>query len=199
MDPLRREDRPQLSADTTMFIGVATIVLGGLALLAPLLTGIAVSVLVGVLLIGAGIMRAVFVRDAPTWPSRALALLLGLLSVLAGTLLVLDPVMGLMSLALLLAVYFLIDGVAELVEAVRLSPQPRWWTRLVSGGASVVLSALIWWGWPLTGAWAVGALVGIRLLFSGWATTLVGAALRRARADERVPRAGPPSASMPAT
>jgi uncharacterized membrane protein HdeD (DUF308 family) len=52
------------------------------------------------------------------------------------------------------------------------------WT-LVSGIVSLLLGMLIWSQWPLSGVWAVGLLVGINILFSGWSLIALGAAARR--------------------
>jgi len=43
----------------------------------------------------------------------------------------------------------------------------------------LVLGMMIWSQWPLSGAWAVGTLVGIDLLFTGWSTLAIGLAARR--------------------
>ena len=45
---------------------------------------------------------------------------------------------------------------------------------IVSGVASVVLAVLLWRQWPASGAYAVGMLVGIRLIFSGWSIAMLG-------------------------
>jgi uncharacterized membrane protein HdeD (DUF308 family) len=31
----------------------------------------------------------------------------------------------------------------------------------------MVLGVMIWRGWPLSGMWAIGVLIGIRILFAG--------------------------------
>ncbi len=42
---------------------------------------------------------------------------------------------------------------------------------------------LIWRQWPLSGAWAVGILVGINILVSGWSAMMLGAAARSAASE----------------
>ena len=46
--------------------------------------------------------------------------------------------------------------------------------KAVSGLASLVLGIMIIRQWPVSGAWAVGMLVGIRLIFSGWSMIALG-------------------------
>jgi uncharacterized membrane protein HdeD (DUF308 family) len=44
-----------------------------------------------------------------------------------------------------------------------------------SGIVSLLLGWMIWSKWPVSGIWAVGILVGIRLLFAGWTMIILGA------------------------
>jgi len=43
---------------------------------------------------------------------------------------------------------------------------------LLSGIADLVLAAIIIAGWPGTAIWALGLLVGVNLLTSGWAVVM---------------------------
>jgi uncharacterized membrane protein HdeD (DUF308 family) len=36
---------------------------------------------------------------------------------------------------------------------------------------------MIWRGWPLSGVWAIGILVGIRIMFAGWSMLFLGSAV----------------------
>jgi uncharacterized membrane protein HdeD (DUF308 family) len=49
---------------------------------------------------------------------------------------------------------------------------------LFSAAMGVVLGILLLKEWPLSGMWAVGALVGINLLFAGFSLISVGSAAR---------------------
>jgi uncharacterized membrane protein HdeD (DUF308 family) len=106
-------------------------------------------------------------------------LVIGILTVVSGLLVLGHPLAGLAFLTLLLAAYFLVDGVFTVVEAFQVRPRASWGWTLFSGVASIVLAYLIWREWPLTGAWAIGLLIGLRLLFSGWALIALGTAAKR--------------------
>ena len=55
---------------------------------------------------------------------------------------------------------------------------------MVFGGiAAIVLSVLIWREWRVSGAWAIGILVGVRLLTSGRTMMMLGS-LGEMAADE---------------
>ena len=107
-----------------------------------------------------------------------LGTLLGLLTLLCGVLMLFRPVFGVAALTLMLAVYFLVDGVGEIVVAFRMKPGKGWGWMLFGGIVAVLLGFMIWRQWPLSGAWAIGTLVGIHLMLNGWTMVMTGAAAR---------------------
>ena len=86
-------------------------------------------------------------------------------------------------LSLLVASYFFVHGIFEVIEAVQLRPAPGWGWSLFSGILTVSLGVLIWRQWPVSGAWAIGVLVGIHVLMSGWAAIMLGTAARGAASE----------------
>ncbi len=50
---------------------------------------------------------------------------------------------------------------------------------LFSAAMSVLLGILLFNGWPLSGIWAIGTLVGVNLLFVGFSMISIGSAVRR--------------------
>jgi len=165
-------------ATTLIILGILTVILGVLAMMSPMMAGMAVSMMVGFLLILAGITRTIFAFKAQSWGKGILAFVLGLLTLLVGLAMVFRPVLGLTSLTLVLAAYFFIDGIFEIFEAFDLKPLKGWGWMLFGGIVSVLLGFMIWRQWPVSGAWAIGILVGIKLIFAGWAMVGIGAAGR---------------------
>ena len=51
-----------------------------------------------------------------------------------------------------------------------------WGWVLASGISSIALGALIAYQWPQSTSYALGLLVGIRLIFSGWTIAMLGMA-----------------------
>ena len=49
----------------------------------------------------------------------------------------------------------------------------------VGGVLSIVLGSLIWADLPSSAAWAIGLLVGIDLVFTGWGLIMAALAARR--------------------
>jgi uncharacterized membrane protein HdeD (DUF308 family) len=50
---------------------------------------------------------------------------------------------------------------------------------LASGIADLVLAAVIIAGWPETASWTLGLIVGVNLITSGAATTMIAVATQR--------------------
>jgi uncharacterized membrane protein HdeD (DUF308 family) len=157
-----------------MAVGVVIAVLGVLAILAPLVTGVALSILLGALLVVGGLVHVAHAFRAGGWTGSLWQVALGVLYTVAGISLLANPVVGLATLTLLLIVYFAIEGIVEVVGGLLTRSDPRWGWVVASGVVSLLLAALLWAGFPSTAAWAIGLLVGIQLLSTGLLLVAVG-------------------------
>jgi uncharacterized membrane protein HdeD (DUF308 family) len=173
---------------STLFLveGIILVVLGILAILIPMAASIAVTIILGWLFLVSGVVGLVTTFWARHAPGFWWALVSAVLATAAGIVLLLWPVSGVVSLTLLLIVFFVIEGVASIMYAFehKKDLSSRWIWMLVSGIIDLILAALIWSGLPGTAAWALGLLVGINMLFGG--TSLIAMALH-ARASEPAP------------
>ena len=157
-----------------MVFGIALVILGFLAILAPMFAGSMVSMLIGVLMIAAGIARLIWAFSAGSFGKGILTFLLGGLLILTGGVMLLRPGIGMASLAMLLAIFFLADGIFEIIAAFKIKPEKGWGWLLFGGIVSIILAGLIFWQWPFSGLWAIGVLVGVKLLFAGFAMIALG-------------------------
>lgn len=157
-----------------MVLGIALVILGFLSILAPMITGVTVSVLVGVFMVAAGIARLIWAFQAGSFGKGILTFLLGGLLIVTGLAMMFRPMIGMASMALMLAVFFLADGIFEIVAAFKVKPGKGWGWLLFGGIVSIILAGLIFWQWPLSGVWAIGILVGVKLLFAGFAMIALG-------------------------
>jgi uncharacterized membrane protein HdeD (DUF308 family) len=155
-------------------MGVLMVFLGILAITSPLAAGIAVALTVGVLVLVGGLVQIVLGVKAESWGSRIFGMILGLVAFICGLLLVGHPLFGLSFLTLALTGYFFLDGIVQTVQGLDIKPDRGWGATLLAGVFSILLGVLIWRRWPLSGAWAVGVLVGIKLLLSGWSMISCG-------------------------
>jgi uncharacterized membrane protein HdeD (DUF308 family) len=155
------------------------VIFGVLAIAAPFITGVAVAIFVGSLLVLTGIAQLVHAFKARMWGIGFWGSVIGLLSIAAGVYMMIRPGVGLAALTLLLAIYFLVDGISEIIAAFRIKPDQGWGWVLFNGIIAVLLGLMIWRQWPVSGAWAIGVLVGIHILITGWSMIILGTGARR--------------------
>jgi len=167
------------NAGLLIFLGVLTVIFGVLAIAAPLVTGIAVSMFVGFLMVFMGIARIVHAVKSKQWGTGIWGTIIGLLAVGAGLVILFRPGVGLAWLTLLLAIYFLVDGICEIIAAFKIKPDQGWGWMLFNGIIALLLGIMIWRQWPVSGAWAIGVLVGIHILMTGWTMIVLGTGARR--------------------
>jgi uncharacterized membrane protein HdeD (DUF308 family) len=160
-------------------LGVVTIVAGLLSMGYPWASGLGVTVVVGIVMVIAGIARTAAAFHAGSFGQGTLAFLGAILTVVGGVVLVTRPGIGLASLTLMLGIYLLIDGIAGAVLAFKVKPVAGWGWMLVGAFTGLVLGILLLWEWPLSGVWAIGTLVGINLIFTGFSVVSIGSAARK--------------------
>jgi len=159
-------------------LGVVTVIAGFLAMASPLLAGLSVTVLIGIAMVIAGVARTIGAFQAGSFGQGALAFVGGILTFAAGVILAAKPGIGLATLTLVLGGYLLVDGISGAVLAFHVRPEKGWGWMLFSAVMGVVLGILLLKEWPLSGAWAIGTLVGINLVFAGFTFISVGSTAR---------------------
>jgi len=160
-------------------IGILLLIAGVLAIGAPFITGLAVTVSVGALLIVSGVGQCLLAFQAGAFGRGLLIFLLGLVAVVGGGYMVSQPVSGLASLTLLLAAYFVVTGILTIITSLQLRPASGWGWMLANAVVTLLLGGMIWQQWPLSGTWAVGTLFGVQMLMSGISLLTTGSAVRQ--------------------
>jgi uncharacterized membrane protein HdeD (DUF308 family) len=157
--------------------GVILVLLGVAAILIPPIATLAIELIVGWLFLISGIVGLVMTFVMRHAPGFWWSLFSAVLAIAAGVVLLGWPAGGVLSLTLLLIVFFIMEGVATIMYALdhKRELSGRWGFVLASGIIDLVLAAIIYAGLPGTAAWAIGLLVGINMLFGGAA--LIGLAL----------------------
>ena len=84
------------------------------------------------------------------------------------------PLETLGGMTYVLTVFFVAGGIIDIVFASKLRPGESWGWLLFSGIVSIVMGALIAVQWPVSGSWALGLYVGIRILTHGWVLMALG-------------------------
>jgi len=142
-----------------LLFGIATVVLGLLALAWPGKTIVVIAILFGVQLLISGLFRTVFSLTTPGH-HRAWHLLVGILSIVAGVLCLRDLFQTIQILVLILGIYWIVNGVLDSFGGLANRDLPNRWVTVLTGalgfGAGVLV--LIYPGLSLlTLTWILGA------------------------------------------
>ncbi|WP_033068806.1 HdeD family acid-resistance protein [Thalassospira australica] len=158
-------------------VGIIMLILGILAVAFPFATTIAFKTVIGWLfLIGAaGHFYGAWNADTPT--RRGVDIIQGLVFGVIGVWLAFFPLGGIVTLTVLLAIGFVLYGLFEILMSLWLKQFPGWKWMLISGVISIVVGILIFAELPSSASWAIGLLLGINLLSSGFGYLMVSMAM----------------------
>ena len=117
------ESRNLSNSGWTLSTGIIMLVLGMIAVISPwFLASIAVVLMFAWLLIIGGIIQAVHAFKSSSAGGILLKLLLIILSLLAGIVVLIYPLAGMVSLTLVLGIFIFLDGVLRVIQAFQLRP-----------------------------------------------------------------------------
>jgi uncharacterized membrane protein HdeD (DUF308 family) len=160
--------------------GVLLIVLGILAVGSPLIAAVAVNVVIAWLIVVAGAVHLMLAFQAHSAGSVIWRVLVGVAYVLFGLYLIMHPAVGVATLTLLLASLFLVEGILNIVSFFKVrSLRGSSWL-LIDGIITLILGLMIYTQWPSSSAWAIGTLVGVSLVISGFSGVMLSFAVRKA-------------------
>ena len=164
-----------ISENRTLFIifGILLIVLGTLGILFPFLTTIATKIFLGWLFLIGGVVQIAHAFSARGWSEFFLDLLMGILFLIGGGWLAFFPLTGVITLTIFLAAMFVVQGVIEIAMALRMRSHKGWFWMLLAGIVALAVGFLILAQLPSSATWAIGLLVGINLIMTGWAYLLL--------------------------
>jgi len=173
VDAIRR------NAGLTVASGAILVIAGLLAILSPFVAGVSITIMVGAMLALSGISQCFLAFRAGAFGRALVVFIVGVLMTIAGFYMINQPVSGLATLTLILMAYLIASGVLEIIVAFQLKPANGWGIELFNGAVTLVLGILLWRQFPLSGAWAIGILFGIKMLFSGWAFIFIGRGVKK--------------------
>jgi uncharacterized membrane protein HdeD (DUF308 family) len=163
----------------SIVVSVLIMIAGFLAIALPLIAGIAITLIVGSMLIFTGVLHIVFAFRAGQARMTVWQVLLGLVYGFIGVYILMNPAAGLAGLTFAIAVYLFVEAVLELALGIQLRPAPGTGWLIFDSIITFILAVMIWSTWPSSAAWVVGVLVGISMLFSGMTRLMLTLAARR--------------------
>lgn len=154
-------------------LGLLLILAGAAAIAFPFVSTLAAKFALGWLFLFTGIVNIVHAFGTSGWRAFAHNLLIGVLFAAAGAYLAFFPFTGIITLTILLAALFIVEGYLEIMMAIRLQRHAGWYWVLLSGILAIAAGVLIGLELPNSSTWAIGLLTGINLLSSGLSFVLL--------------------------
>jgi len=177
------------NAGWLVFLGVVEMIAGVLGIFAPFLAGVAVTVVVGFVLMVGGGARVVGAFKALSFGAGALTFIWGLLLLVTGFYFIARPGIGLESLTLVVMMLLFVDGILRIILSFHMKPVMGWGWMLGGGIVSALFAVMIGWQFPASSLWVIGTLAGVSLISNGFTMISVASAARKVASAASVPAA----------
>ena len=181
---------PQASSDTAplrakwgwiVALGVVYLIAGFIALGSVAMATVASVLIVGVMMIIAGVAEVISAFQIKSWGKFLLWVLLGLLYVVAGFVTFQNPLLAAVLLTLILGASLVASGIMRIILAFSMKRETPWIWVALSGAVTLLLGVLILMRWPVSSLYILGLFLGIDLIVAGASWVGIGLGLRRAR------------------
>ena len=160
-----------------LFFGIVLLVLGIAAIVRSVAATVVSMLFFGWLLVLASaieIAQAVLVGH---WAGFFQHLLAAILFGVTGLLIVIRPVISAEVVTIIMAMFFLVGGLFQLVGSLAIA-LPGWGWHAADGVLTFVLGLLVLVQWPASGLWVIGLFVGLDLIFYGLVWIAIALGLR---------------------
>lgn len=167
---MQRQMQQYLQTHWRLFLteGVFFIFLGLCAIVIPQFFTVATVIFLGWILLLGGIVHVSRAFIFSNMPGLGWWLFMGVLQVIVGYLFITRPVAGVLTLTMLITLFFALEGVAKISLAFMMRPLANWKLILFSGVTALVFALIIWMSWSETAHWLLGLFLGINMVFLGW-------------------------------
>jgi uncharacterized membrane protein HdeD (DUF308 family) len=159
--------------------GILLVVLGTIGLGLTIWLTLATVFIFGVFLVIGGGVQLFQTFKCKGWGSILWHVLIAVLYVLAGLMIMADPVAASTLFTLLLAGALVGIGIVRLIMAFQLRGIKNWGWPLIGGIAAIVLGLMILARWPVSGFWVIGLIVALEMIFSGWSYIFISLGARQ--------------------
>jgi uncharacterized membrane protein HdeD (DUF308 family) len=163
-----------------MLFGLLTLAAGIIVLVWPSISLQTIAVIVGIFLLIDGIFELIASIAGKGEQGRGLVAVLGVISIIAGLILIKEPFSALNAFVVIVGIWFVISGVIRFVGA--FSEHENRGTNIAVGLLDVV-AGLIVLIWPNVGLATMAIIIGIVLIMRGLAFTAAGWQIRKLPED----------------
>jgi len=181
---------PQAGSDTAplrakwgwiVALGAVYLIVGFIALGSVVMATVASVLVVGVMMIIAGVAEVFSAFQIKSWGKFLLWALLGMLYIIAGFVTFENPLLAAALLTLILGASLVASGIMRIILAFSMKRETPWILVLVSAVITLLLGLLILAHWPVSSLYILGLFLGIDLIMAGAGWIGLGFGLRRAR------------------
>ena len=160
-------------------LGILLVALGTIGLGMTFWLTLATVFIFGILFIIGGVVQLLHAFKCRGWQSILWHIIIGALYVLAGLIIIDDPLAASTLLTLLLGGVLIGIGIVRIVIALQHRVLKNWIWPLIGGIAAIILGFIILIHWPVSGFWVIGLFVAIELIFSGWSYIFIALGARQ--------------------
>lgn len=164
--------------------GILSLVLGFIGLGCTFALSIASAIFFGVLLLIGGISQGISGFQTEGMKGKLWHFFVALLLLVAGIVLVGNPVEGSILLTAVLGGALVGAGIFRILTALSSRSTKGWVWLLLSGIVTLFLGGIIIAEWPVSGLWVIGLFIAIDLIMSGWGYVALAMAAKSAVPQE---------------
>ncbi|MCP3373100.1 HdeD family acid-resistance protein [Bradyrhizobium cajani] len=160
-------------------LGVVYLIAGFVALGSVVMATVASVLVVGAMMIVAGVAEIIGAFQLKSWGKFLVWALLGVLYVVAGFLTFQNPLLAAVLLTLFLGASLIASGAIRLFLAFSMKRETPWVWVALSGAITLLLGLLIVARWPVNSVYILGLFLGIDLIMAGAGWIGLGFSLKR--------------------
>lgn len=172
------------STSWVIFLSIALIVLGILAIIAPAIASAFFTAMMGWISLISGVVM--IVQSFRSHPVRGfwLNLIVGIFYAVAGLYILFNLGAALLALTLAFGILFVVEGIFTIIMGfTQKAGRSMSWLVVLNGVVTLILGIMVLNRWPISALWLIGLYVGISLLFSGVSLLAAALAARKALTD----------------
>src|SRR5947209_8385974 len=167
-------------------LGVVYLIAGLVALGSVVMATVASVLIVGVMMIIAGVAEVFSAFQIKSWGKFLLWALLGVLYIVAGFVTFENPLLAAVLLTLVLGASLVASGIMRIILAFSMKRETPWIWVVLSGVITLLLGLLILARWPINSVYILGLFLGIDLIMAGSGWIGIGLGFRSGRVSSHL-------------
>jgi uncharacterized membrane protein HdeD (DUF308 family) len=168
---------------SSIWMGLVALALGAGGFLAPSIAGGAMTVVLGMFFLAAGVSHIAYGLHAKDWRNLLGELITALIHLTVGALLLANRDLGRAAGSAIIGVSLVIHALVNLVLGLSSRPRSHWIGKLIAAPVLLASAGLIAAHWPSSGERTLGAAVGLSLFAGGLSTIYLSWRTRTAKAE----------------